>query len=242
MKDLRCLQSFLILFLVGFASYTLQACGDDEDDEPVQESDKEEVVKPGEAIDLGLPSGTLWANCNIGATSPEDFGGYYAWGETKEKIDYSLTTYKWCNGSYNSMTKYCVDSLGFVDNKIVLEPGDDVAHAKWGGNWYMPTLDEIKELMSKCTWEWTQYNGVFGQLLTGTNGNQIFLPAAGFRSDTGLYSNQSGYYWSIILSDKYSCNACCLSIEEDDCKLDYYAGRCNGFSVRPVCRRSDYSK
>ena len=96
-----------------------------------------------EYVDLGLPSGLKWATCNVGASSPEVYGGYYAWGETEEKSSYSWSTYKWCNGSYDTMTKYCTSSsYGTVDNKTTLDPQDDVAHVKWGGRWRMPTLEE----------------------------------------------------------------------------------------------------
>ena len=137
-------------------------------------------IPVGEAIDLGLPSGTKWANMNVAASTPEEYGGYYAWGETEEKDNYSWSTYKWCRGSYDTQTKYCTDSsYGTVDNKTVLDPEDDVAHVKWGGTWRMPTLDEQKELLNKCTWNWTTQNGVNGYKGTGPNGNSIFLPAAG---------------------------------------------------------------
>ena len=140
-----------------------------------------------EYVELGLPSGIKWATCNIGATKPEEYGGYYAWGETEEKSYYDWDTYKWCNGTYNSLTKYCTDSgSGRVDNKTVLDPEDDVAHIKWGGSWRMPTRDEIKELNDNCTWQWTTLNGVNGYRVTGPNGNSIFLPAAGYCYGTEL--------------------------------------------------------
>ena len=149
-----------------------------------------------EAVDLGLS--VKWATFNVGATSPEEYGGYYAWGETEEKEDYSWETYKWCNGSYDTMTKYCTNSsYGTVDNKTVLDLEDDVAHVKWGGDWRMPTTDEQDELRNNCTWEWTALNGVNGYRVTGPNGNSIFLPAAGYRYRTAVGSR--GYYclyWS----------------------------------------------
>ena len=186
-----------------------------------------------EAVDLGLS--VKWATCNVGASSPEEYGGYYAWGETEEKSDYDWDTYKWCKGSYDSMTKYCTDSnYGTVDGKTVLEPSDDVAHVKWGGSWRMPTLDEIKELCNNCTWQWTTYNGVNGQLVTGPNGNSIFLPAAGYRDGTDLDSRGSyGLYWSATLLEYGSSIAFNLYFYDGYHYWLYYY-RYYGHSVRPV--------
>ena len=153
---------------------------------------------PEGAVDLGLPSGTLWADRNIGADSPEGYGDYFAWGETRPKSTYSWSTYKYCKGSYNTLTKYCTDSsCGTVDNKTVLEPSDDAATANWGSNWRMPTHAEQEELIEKCTWTWTTRNGVNGYKVTGPNGNSIFLPAAGFRYDSSVSGAGSrANYWS----------------------------------------------
>ncbi len=129
-----------------------------------------------EYVDLGLPSGLLWATCNVGATKPEEYGDYFAWGETEPKEDYSEVTYRWCNGSSTQLTKYCYDRLyGFVDNKRTLEPIDDAATANWGGVWRMPTQAEQVELGTECTWIWTTLNGVEGCKVFGPNGNSIFL-------------------------------------------------------------------
>ena len=155
------------------------------------------------AVDLGLPSGTLWADRNIGANSPEDYGDYFAWGETTPKSVYNWSTYKYCNGNYKTQTKYCTSSYdGTVDNKTVLEASDDAATVNWGDSWRMPTLAEQKELNSKCTWTWTTRNGVKGYKVIGPNGNSIFLPAAGFCSDNSVYRSDSyGYYWSASLCE-----------------------------------------
>ena len=190
-----------------------------------------------EYVDLGLPSGLKWATCNVGATKPEEYGGYYAWGETEEKDKYDESTYKWCNGSENTMTKYCTDSnYGTVDNKTVLDPEDDVAHVKWGGNWRMPTKAEQDELRTNCTWTWTTQNGVNGYKVTSkSNGNSIFLPAAGYRDGTGLsYSGSFGNYWSGSLSDGGSNLAYGLYFFGGYYDWDYFS-RYLGFSVRPVC-------
>ena len=188
-----------------------------------------------EAVNLGLPSGIKWASCNVGASSPEDYGGYYAWGEVEEKEDYSWDTYKWYNGSDDTMTKYCTDSdYGTVDNKSVLDPEDDVAHVKWGGSWRMPTRAEQEELLDECTWEWTTLNGVNGYRVTGPNGNSIFLPAAGGRYGTDLYYRGGyGYCWSSSLYDGYSGGAYLLDFGSGYFDLNFDS-RFYGLSVRPV--------
>ena len=154
-----------------------------------------------EWVDLGLPSGLKWATCNVGANSPSDYGDYYAWGETSTKSDYSWSTYKWCNGSDNTLTKYNTNSdYGMVDNKTRLELSDDAARANWGGSWRMPTYEELYELINKdnCTWTWTTQDGKNGYRVTSrTNGNSIFLPAAGYRSGDNLnYAGRDGRYRS----------------------------------------------
>ena len=185
------------------------------------------------AVDLGLS--VKWASCNVGAESPEEYGGYYAWGETEEKTDYSWSTYKWCNGSYTTLTKYCTSSsYGTVDNKTTLDPEDDVAHVQWGGNWRMPTKAEQDELRTKCNWEWTTMNGVKGYQVTGPNGNSIFLPAAGYRLGTGVYDRGSfGGYWSATFYENYSSSAFYLYFRSGGHEWDSY-GRGYGHTVRPV--------
>ncbi len=186
-----------------------------------------------EYVDLGLS--VKWATCNVGATSPEELGGYYAWGETDEKDEYLWSTYKWCNGSYDSQTKYCTNSYhGTVDNKTVLDPEDDVAHVKWGGSWRMPTKAEQDELRNNCTWTWTTQNGVNGYKVTGPNGNSIFLPAAGLRYGTDLYySGSVGFFWSSSLYEGYGVSAYYLYFDSSDCGWSYN-NRYYGLSVRPV--------
>lgn len=192
-----------------------------------------------EYVDLGLPSGLLWATCNVGASSPEDYGDYFAWGETEGdksgKTEFNWSTYKCCNGSYDTMTKYCTDSyFGTVDNKTVLELADDAARANWGGSWRMPTKEEQDELRNNCTWTWTTQNGVNGRKVTGPNGNSIFLPAAGFRSGSSLYyAGSYGYYWSSSLYTSCSVYAHILDFGSDSVnRIDFY--RYDGLSVRPV--------
>ena len=188
-----------------------------------------------EWVDLGLPSGTKWAACNVGATSPEEYGNYYAWGETEPKTTYTWATYKWCNGSNTTLTKYNTDSdYGTVDDKTVLEPEDDAAAVNWGGAWRMPTDAEWAELRENCTWTWTTKNGVNGYEVKGTNDNSIFLPAAGYRGNDDLgYASYYGYYWSSSLYTYYPSNAWYVFFDSGYVyRLDYY--RCYGQSVRPV--------
>ena len=161
-----------------------------------------------EAIDLGLPSGIKWASFNLGASTPEEYGDYYAWGETGPKEIYSWETYKWCMGSDVTMTKYCQIAIygyeGFTDGKTVLDPEDDAACMVLGGKWRMPTDAEWNELRETCTWKWTTQKGVNGRLGTGPNGNSIFFPAAGLRYSTYLEDlvGTRGYYWtSSLISD-----------------------------------------
>ncbi len=191
-----------------------------------------------EWVDLGLS--VKWATCNVGASSPEEYGNYYAWGETSPKTTYSWSTYKWCNGSYNTMTKYCTDSdYGTVDNKTVLDPEDDAASVNMGGSWRMPTDDELKELRIECTWTWTSnYNstGVAGRIVTSKiNGNSIFLPAAGGRGLSDLHSAGSdGYYWSSSLYTDNSNLAGNLRFYSVNLNWGGYS-RDHGLSVRGVC-------
>ena len=160
-------------------------------------------------VDLGLPSGTLWATCNVGADTPEGIGDYFAWGETSPKDLYDWKSYRYGNWTFEQfeITKYCTDSCygldGFVDNLTLLEPSDDAATVNWGDDWRMPTKEEWEELYQKTTWTWTDINGVKGRLLTGTNGNSIFLPATGFRLDGELICLGLGIYWSSTLHSHF---------------------------------------
>ena len=188
-----------------------------------------------EAVDLGLS--VKWANMNIGAECPEDYGDYFAWGEVEPKETYNWSTYKWCNGSSKTLTKYNTDSSrGTVDNKTQLELSDDAARANLGGNWRMPTDAEMTELREQCTWTWTTQNGVNGYKVTSkSNGNSIFLPAAGYRSGSSLnYAGSYGDYWSSSLYTDYPSLAWYVNFGSGDVDRgnDYRYG---GHSVRPVC-------
>ncbi len=193
------------------------------------------------AVDLGLPSGIKWASCNVGATTPEGYGNYYAWGEVTTKEDYSWSTYKYANGSSNTLTKYCNNTTygnnDFIDNKTTLDLEDDAAHTIWGGAWRMPTKAELIELKNNCTWTWTTQNNVNGYLVTSkTNGNSIFLPAAGFRNGTSLgIGGSSGFYRSASLGENFPYRAWSVYFNSDNqYVLDYerYYGR----TIRPVCQ------
>ena len=157
-----------------------------------------------EWVDLGLPSGTLWATCNLGATSPEEYGDYFAWGEVEPKEVYDWSTYKWCNGADSTLTKYCIDgACGIVDNKTVLDPEDDAAYVNWGPSWRMPTMEQLLELKNICTTQRLEINGVMGALITGPNGNTVFFPLAG-QINGSEYERVGnyGYFWSTdIFSD-----------------------------------------
>ena len=181
-------------------------------------------------IDLGLPSGTLWACCNVGASKPEEYGNYYAWGETSPKSVYSWSTYKWCSGLYDTQTKYCTkSSYGSVDNKTTLDSSDDAATVNWGTPWCMPSSAQIDELL-QCSSSWTSQGGVKGRKFNGKNGGTLFLPAAGERFEETW---NGGGYWSSSL-DKYSPSyAYCLGFDEDMAGWNSSIRAC-GRSVRPV--------
>ena len=199
-------------------------------------------VKEHEYVDLGLPSGTLWATTNIGATSPEEYGDYFAWGETKPKSDYSWETYKWCNGSETTLTKYCTDSEygdnGFTDGLTELQPEDDAATANWGSKWQMPSMEQFQELINSeyTTAEWTTQNDVYGYKITSiNNGNSIFLPAAGYHYDSSLYN--AGSYGLYRSSNNNGLNddiGNVLFFNSDEISIYYFVTSALGTSVRPV--------
>ena len=195
-----------------------------------------EVEDGHEWVDLGLPSGTLWATMNIGAGSPEEYGDYFAWGETEPKRTFNWATYKWSDGGYRDITKYCTDSiLGTVDGKTELELEDDAAYVNWGPEWRIPSQEQLSELFTKCTWEWTTINGVNGKLVIGPNGNSLFFPAAGYRLNSSLHSAGSyGDYWVRTLDSGYSGNAYYLDFNWARAFCDYNYFRCYGMSVRAV--------
>ena len=192
-------------------------------------------INDHEYVDLGLS--VKWATCNVGASSPSDCGSYFAWGETRPKSDYSWNTLAYClDPKGNGFSKYNTKSdYGTVDNKSCLDLSDDAAHANWGGTWRMPTEAEKDELRNKCTWTWTSQGGRNGYLVTSkTNGNSIFLPAAGYRDGTSLDGEGSaGRYWSSSLDRVRPYYASNLRYDSDSVG-EYCSLRRMGFSVRPV--------
>lgn len=171
-------------------------------------------------VDLGLPSGTLWASCNIGATSPEDFGDYFAWGETEAKSNYDWNTYKNCKGSMSTLTKYCQNSAngynGFTDALTELEPSDDAAYTLWGSEWRTPSEEQFAELLDDkyTTTVWLTLNNVYGLKITSKkNGNYIFLPVAGLYNGTEPYRvGVMGSYMMRTIG-LYPYNACRFNFE-----------------------------
>ena len=230
----------LLSIVSANAQYKMKVIQDDGSVSEFVVSKIKEVIwekETHEWVDLGLPSGTKWATCNVGANSPEEYGDYYAWGETETKSYYDWSTYKLCNGSDDTMNKYCNNiKWGTVDNKTVLDPEDDVAHVKWGGSWRMPTDAELTELKEKCKWIWTSQNGTSGyKVISNITGNYIFLPAAGCRSGSSLNdAGTYGYYWSASLIESYPGYAWNVSFSSSDVGRGN-SSRYYGLSVRPVC-------
>ena len=201
-----------------------------------------------EYVDLGLPSGTLWATCNVGANSPEEYGDYFAWGETEPKGDYSWSSYKWMTegqASWEWINKYTFadnqktaswyDGDTFIgDGKKVLLPADDAATANWGSDWQTPSQEQCEELIANTTTTWTTQNGVAGMKITGKNGNSIFLPAGGSMNGTNLMNDGvNGQYWSRSLYTTYAdygYNMLASSSGLGMAGLSRYYGYC----VRPV--------
>ncbi len=186
-------------------------------------------------VDLGLPSGTLWATMNVGASRPEGYGDCFAWGETLPKSDYSWSTYKWCNGAYSNLIKYCTSkSYGSVDNITEIDSKDDAAYVNLGKEWRTPTAIQWSELKKQCEWIWSCLNGVNGYyVISKKNDFWLFIPAARGSNISPLAAD-SGNYWSRSLYTVHSYNAFCLSFSANggwDIITDY---RFVGQSVRPV--------
>ncbi len=222
------------ILMIAFAMSVMVACSKDNG-----ENTPPEPEPAIEWVDLGLPSGTLWAKCNLGATAPEEYGDYFAWGETTTKEVYNWSTYRYCTAEGDSLltlTKYNTsEAYGTVDSLTTLEAADDAATVILGGGARIPTSDEWKELRENTTLEWTTQNGVAGRLLTGPNGNTLFLPAAGGYSDSVLYSTGViGYYWTATLSVNRSESARIFYFREEEIRLNVRTGRFSGISVRPV--------
>ena len=247
MKPMKNYLSLLAaLFLMGATCVMYTSC-DDDDSEPVDRSGVDENGR--EYVDLGLPTGTLWAAWNVGADSPEDYGDYFAWGETVAKTYYYWSTYAWgvAGGGFYQMTKYCNNSSsgynGFMDGQTELLPEDDAATANWGSKWQTPSIAQLEELVNPnyTTMAWTTRNGVNGLLITSkTNGNSIFLPAGGdqYSDDIGNAMarglGEEGTYWARTLRESGGMYASYLDIYDNDAYTDSGSYRCTGKSVRAV--------
>ena len=231
------------------------SCSDDKDEPNIPDNH--------DYVDLGLPSGTLWATCNVGANSPEEYGDYFAWGETATKDVYDWRNYKWAHWEYDTISDHFYRVLEETyykyyqenwtpdgrtvkgDGKMELEHEDDAATVNWGAGWRTPTLEQMVELVDKCNWQWTELNGVKGCLVTGPNGKSIFLPCSGCWNIELINDGKFAYYWSRSL---YSRNK--LKIEDADQGNAYimffnmwndhhvwYNSRTAGFPVRPVVEK-----
>lgn len=199
------------------------------------------TVNGHQAIDLGLPSGTKWATMNIGAEKPEDYGLYFAWGETKgypQKTTHSfgIYNYTWYDKDKHRFTKYCTNrDDGLVDHKTTLELSDDAAHGYWGGSWRMPTVNEFEELRDNTIQEWTSMSGIYGRKITSKkNGNSIFMPATGHNDGSGVIAyGIYGCYWSSSLILSNSKSAHILRFKSDDLYIEGMFREC-GLTIRPV--------
>ena len=198
-------------------------------DTPVANTDN--PVANHEFVDLGLPSGTLWATCNVGADNPEDFGDFFAWGETEPKDFYDWENYKYgnCVDGFYELYKYYSD-----DNLTVLEPCDDAVRANWGNEWRMPTKEEYDELYMETTFIWTKINGVYGRLLKGSNENIIFMPATGFILGSQSIGPGLGIYWSSSLQTVSLVSAWSLHFDWENCHVCATYERSRGHVVRGV--------
>lgn len=209
------------------------------------------IVKPT-AVDLGLPSGLLWASHNIGATVPEESGDYFAWGEIKSKRLYSRDTYKYyrTDSLSDGYTKYCHISSrgykGYTDTLSTLEMCDDVANVQLGGQWRIPTKEDWLELCRHCKQECCEINGLKGCKVTGPNGNSIFFPFAGSCYDNSVLTHHLteypkrmgnfGEYWSSSLCGGWTVNVWCADFSSPyGFSVTEYVNRNFGFSVRAVC-------
>ena len=240
-------ERILLLAFAAMLTVGMTSCGKDDDSAGNNGNGTEQPTPtptPGPGpqpsdnwVDLGLPSGLLWAKCNLGANAPEEYGNYYAWGETTTKEVYYWSTYRYCiadgDGELQTLTKYNTSSTyGTIDNLTTLQSADDAATAALGSGARTPTKEEWEELINNTTVEWTTLNGVIGRMFTAANGNTLFLPAAGVREGSELYGAGSyGDYWSSSLLTDYPYNAWYFYLDGSGA-LDY--SRYGGLSVRAV--------
>lgn len=246
------IKHFYVALALLAVSFGMPSCDSDNDDASVT------VPSTSQAVDLGLPSGTLWAPWNVGATKPGEPGAYFAWGETTAgktkngEPNYDWDNYKWTDDGGETFTKYT------ISGKTTLDAEDDASTANWGGKWRVPTKDQFDELREYCSYEWKEEGeyargSLAGYLLTSKrNGRKLFFPAAGYcREAFGLEYGGDGYYrevsglrsvgiygeyWCAELYSYYS------YANTSAWNLGFYPGewhistmeRCYGFSVRPV--------
>ena len=196
-----------------------------------------------EYVDLGLPTGTLWATRNVGANRPEESGNYFAWGETTPKSNYVWATYQWADitsGQIRYLKYNTKSNLGTVDDKTELDPEDDAAYVNWGPEWRMPSKAQVAELIDNCTWEWTEMNGVNGQKVIGPNGNYIFMPASGLATGNKFsFLGERGQYWGRSLcimgtSTVIPGNGDGINFGSESVNNGGGGTRCNGATVRAV--------
>lgn len=236
-QSLRVLSAVMLLVAAAF----VWGCAPEDDpDQGGNGGSEDSIAVAHDCVDLGLPSGLLWATCNLGANSPEDCGDYYAWGETDAKELYDWKSYPYAcfvNGRY-VLTKYCTDSTcgydGRVDGLTVLEAADDAARVNWGTDWRMATGEEWEELYRNTVCTWTTLNGVDGRLLTGRNGNSLFLPATGFRLDGELICTGLGIYWTSSLQTDSQVSAWSFHFQDENCHVCGTYERSRGQVVRAV--------
>ncbi len=232
------MKKLLRLLAMLLCVFALIACGDD-DNNITEGKDGVYVINGHKFVDLGLPSGLLWATRNVGAESIYEIGNYYSWGEIEPKNKYTLTTYKWFDG--DEFTKYNRE-----DGKRELDAADDVATVKWGKKCRLPKHAEAIELVTKCKWErQLSYDNqsINGYLVTGPNGNSIFLPAAGCNTGSLIqWSGESGFYLikDIAQTDPYQ-SIEILHFRKDQINPTEFSGtgvsRYYGISARPVATK-----
>lgn len=233
------LLSWLTIAMMATVCVGFSACSSNDDDDEEEGGGGGSAPGIVEAVDLGLPSGTKWANMNVGASKASEYGTYFCWGETSGKEYYSSKNYKWRDNTTDEYTKY-------DDNNPTLEAADDAATANWGSSWCMPTETQLRELIANCTWTWTTENNIPGYMVSGSNGKSIFLPAGGHRTDGNATTaeeapkeidslNEDCEYWtaSLRLGKSKPSQAIDLEAKEGKTKTDSQKRDC-GLLVRPV--------
>ena len=255
------IKNLMYVTIISTTSFAFLACSEEIEDAPKTETNDtsneesvtdqvEEVdstVQCNQEVDLGLPSGTIWAGWNVGASAPEELGNYYAWGETKIKEDYTLETYihySKDDSCYLSLDTCIIDTIiidGAPDSCVfdttyyAFNPMCDVALQEWEENWSIPTKADFEELITVCTWHWIKYKGANGYKIVGPNGNAIFLPAAGYRSGKSLLdSGDGGNYWTKSNHEITDYIAWGFGFSKQHYDISESCYRIAGHSIRPV--------